>query len=357
MSFEKGIRDIGLVINQVVSRCNYANRFGYYSVAPGEDDTIEIQVCGKNIWLELIKEFGPSVGNKPRSGSRVEFRFSGIDIGMEWLRGQEDALFMINDSLADVRSEPCGKAELVTQAILGDEARVFTENSGWSLVRLDDGYTGWVESGNLSGISRRDAEEWKIEVNAMIAEQISKFYNLPDTESGPSGELLAGTLVRVVNAGERFSKIALPGGEHFFVQNEDLEGIPSGRPDSAGLVGRGRCFIGIPYLWGGTTPRGFDCSGLVKRLYQMEGIQLPRDSDLQAEAGEQISLEEALGSGGTLLFFSEGGERIDHVAVSTGEEGFIHSSGRVRPGSMSSKAESYDRKLADSFCRAVKILE
>jgi len=150
-----------MVINKAVTRCNYANRFGYYSVTPGGGDTIEIEVCGKDIWLEMIREFSPSLGDNPGFGPRLRFPFSGFDIEMVRLRCEGESLFIIREGCADVRSEPDETAELVTQAILGDEARVFAVRRGWSLVRLEDGYTGWVESVKLSGVSRRQAEEWK----------------------------------------------------------------------------------------------------------------------------------------------------------------------------------------------------
>src|SRR5690606_5530080 len=88
-----------------------------------------------------------------------------------------------------------------------------------------------------------------------------------------------------------------------------------------------RRWIGAPYLWGGVTQLGVDCSGLAQAVMWMHGIALPRDSDLQARIGSRVDYDAALTQlrAGDLLFFAEPGERITHVAISGGEGSIVHS--------------------------------
>ena len=117
-----------------------------------------------------------------------------------------------------------------------------------------------------------------------------------------------------------------------------LEGAPLGpspnvlAPKSlrAHLVATAKGYLGVPYLFGGTTERGFDCSGLTGAVYRLNGLQLPRSSEAQFEAGRPVDLAEA--RPGDLLFFAtSGGRRISHVALYLGHGTFIHapSSGRT----------------------------
>jgi cell wall-associated NlpC family hydrolase len=95
------------------------------------------------------------------------------------------------------------------------------------------------------------------------------------------------------------------------------------------LVATGRTYLGVPYLWGGTTARGFDCSGLAMAVYRLNGLQLPRTSREQFEAGTPVPLERI--RPGDLLFFAPGGRgTVSHVAIYAGNDSFIHAPGRGR---------------------------
>src|SRR5690606_33138723 len=106
-----------------------------------------------------------------------------------------------------------------------------------------------------------------------------------------------------------------------------LGGLPDRFPRiGAAVVATAREWRSAPYVWGGTTPWGVDCSGLVQSVYRLHGIDMPRDSDQQARLGDEIPAGREFSNlrPGDLLYFAEGTSRISHVAISTGGARIIH---------------------------------
>lgn len=218
--------------------------------------------------------------------------------------------------VAPVQREPSLLAEQVTQFVLGETARVLEHHGEWRRVRLDlDRYEGWVHIGYALEADHEIARGWRetatawsegavvlseggIIVRLPVRARVGLASPIVDLPDGRRGTVMAG---RVTN----YDRI--------------VARARSVTPDLWAL----QAFAGTPYQWGGVTSWGVDCSGLVQTTYLARGIVLPRDAAQQAERGEIVPPEDRLP--GDLLFFSDRGDRITHVAIAGEDDTLVHS--------------------------------
>lgn len=238
------------------------------------------------------------------------------------MRGGEDAadartmtVLLAVTALAPVLRDPSLRSEQVTQLVLGETAAVVERDGDWHRLRtsLDD-YPGWVHAGYVREVTQAEAARW-------LAASRWSDGALLDLE----GDRLAIPLrSRVAPEGD---VIALPDGRRARLVGtlRGASAASGARPDRPDAWVRAH-FAGAPYLWGGVTPWGVDCSGLVQTAYLAHGVVLPRDARDQAGAGEPVL--PAARRPGDLLFFAEQGGHIDHVAFSGPDGVLIHSTVR-----------------------------
>jgi SH3-like domain-containing protein len=223
---------------------------------------------------------------------------------------------IVRRDVADVRAMPSANSELVDQAHHGEDVAVLGESDAWRYVQGADQYFGWLrfdEVAVFTGYAERD----------VVAVLLADVRDAPRGEAEVIARLPAGTSVPATVAGpDGWREIHLgPGWRTGYVAVDDLVDVrqlPHHYPTAADYLKTAESFIGIPYLWGGTTALGLDCSGLVQQVYRLNGVALPRDADQQAMLGRRV--EEA--RAGDLMFF--GDERVTHVALATSASEFIH---------------------------------
>lgn len=232
---------------------------------------------------------------------------------------------IVASAIAPFLAAPHVSAAIVTQALLGDRLAVLRARGRWLQCRAEDGYLGWVHRGYLELVSEAEAVEWEVASGGEMC------MSLGATVIGADGALLARLPwgARVIR--EAATEIRLPGGARGRVWGDlvPLTGLADRfPPDGIALVATAAEWMAAPYLWGGVTPAGVDCSGLAQAVCRAHGVGLPRDSDLQAEVGERLEAGDDFSAltPGDLLFFAEEPNRVSHVAISLGGSRIIHAS-------------------------------
>lgn len=246
-------------------------------------------------------------------------------------------------SVAPMLARRARHAEQVSQAVLGTRVRVREEGPRWLRIATPDGYEGWTLAG---AVCRRPYPRGAEEV--VIADLWANLRPCPDSRA-PSW--LTAFIGSRLNVRERTPRVddepawvgcELPDGRTAWLEAHRVgpaEPVAAPRPDE--VVATAARFLHGPYLWGGCTPLGLDCSGLVQLVYRLLGIALPRDAHQQAERGTEAARDALLP--GDLLFFGRdgsagtragyppkvGGGRggITHVGIARGDGTFLHAAG------------------------------
>lgn len=254
------------------------------------------------------------------------------------------------------------RSEQITQIILGETFDVLEIKDDWVRISLHfDGYIGWVYK---QQIVLMDADKFSNYVNKPKVEFISNFgfvYSKPEVNSTILRDVVVCSVLNCVASKDGWLKIELPDGVYGFVRKVEMKKLePTVKKRSVSgsdIIQTAARFLGVSYMWGGKTPKGFDCSGFVQTVYRINGIRLPRDSDMQWEVGEHIGKDFSKFKKGDLLFFSSDGEKITHVGIFTGKgRTIIHSSGFVRLNSLDKRDSLYSERLERTFVGAKRVL-
>lgn len=257
-------------------------------------------------------------------------------------------IMQVASSVADVRRAPSHPSELVSQAVMGDAVTTLKVDGEWVLVRMDDGYIGWIRSWHLVDTTRTRREAFDARAAHRVGVSHSEVLSNPNTDALPVSDLVIGTPLAVQKTAMRgWLAVELPDGREGFVRSTHVEKRPTRKSVSREqLTATGLRFLGIPYLWGGSTPKGFDCSGLIQRIYRLHGLVLPRDSDMQARFGREKRIESLDDlTAGDLLFFGRAAQRITHVGMVLPDRLFLHAYGQVRVNSVDPAHPLYEPNL------------
>jgi len=241
----------------------------------------------------------------------------------------------------DLRVRPDHRAELGSQLLLGEIVRLGAARGGWRRVEnLADGYSGWVREWGLVPVSNRRAAVWRRRATASVVAPIALLRASRGSRFGVGPLFLGGRAIpgRPLRG---WIPLELPDARRGWVERSAI-GLSGEAPPP--LVDRLTSLLGVPYLWGGRTPAGYDCSAFVQQVLLEQGIALPRDASQQREACRPLRQGEEPVPG-DLAFFAERSGRIGHVGVSLAGGLFVHARGRVGMGSLSPDNPLYDKDL------------
>ena len=225
-------------------------------------------------------------------------------------------------SIIPVRKSSAETSEMVTQILFGEYFEVLEEEEKWCRVRLAfDGYEGWVDKKMITPLSIDAADKLMSEQPAVTT---ASFNIVQPKHSYHNFLIVAGSSLPFFNSDDNTFNI---GDATYSLHGNN---IAERRSDiRSALIEYGMNYFNAPYLWGGRSPFGIDCSGLVQNLYKMCGITIPRDASEQVKMGEPfLFVEEALP--GDLAFFDNEEGAITHVGLIWEKGRIIHASGQVR---------------------------
>jgi len=266
--------------------------------------------------------------------------------------------------VCNMRPTPAYNTELISQALMGTPVRILEDRSGWAYIRTPDSYEGWVSLQSIVKMEGPDFEEWKGSVRLLYLEKYGDV--LVDTLSGEIlSDIVAGTIIRHYETKGNYSMVFLPDGRPAYIDRDkaivfdrwlEEEGLKEEK-----LKEIAKSFKGLPYLWGGTSSKAFDCSGFTRTVYYLNGIILERDASRQFRHGIKLGKEaypDSLNTG-DLLFFGHVREGIStptHVGMYIGDTEFIHASGTVKINSLDSSRGNFSRSRRDAFLGVRRII-
>ncbi len=264
---------------------------------------------------------------------------------------------LVRAPVAPVYRRPTLSAHQITQYVLGTRLTLLSRRGRFYRIRGEDAHVGWVHRGYLTRGEPGWALAWERGEGGEPV--VSLGAEVHDTADRILARLPWGARVLRLSGG----RIRLPDGRHGELAGGEVvsadrlwDRFPA-RAES--VVRTARRWLGAPYLWGGVTPAGVDCSGLVQAVFWIHGVALPRDSDMQAALGARIDPGADFGRlrPADLLFFAEK-RRVNHVALSLGGSDIIHASvsnGVVALNDMAGGLET-DRFLHRIFVGARRLL-
>jgi cell wall-associated NlpC family hydrolase len=227
-----------------------------------------------------------------------------------------------NLSIIPVRTEPAEKSEMCTQILFGERYTVSEETEKWSKILLEfDGYEGWIDK---KMVNEATEEEFNLSATEQSHITTDIFNIVQPCKSYNNFLVVAGSTLPRYNEKEKTFQI---GSTLYNIQKTSIAAKQS--DTRSAIIENALKYFNAPYLWGGRSPFGIDCSGFTQILYKMAGIAIPRDASMQVKEGEGLSfVEETLP--GDLAFFDNDEGKIIHVGIIWEQNKIIHSSGKVR---------------------------
>ncbi|HZW39786.1 MAG TPA: C40 family peptidase [Ignavibacteriaceae bacterium] len=268
-------------------------------------------------------------------------------------------------SVANLRVKPGHSEEMATQALLGMPVLVYKQRGGNWLVKTPDDYIAWIDE--LQLMDKSEYDNWMSSQKVIYTEHYGMSYSEKNEKSIPVSDLVAGDILKYLAKEDSFYKVEYPDKRIAYVPEDNAEMFDSYvqkcelTPEN--ILHTAKSLMGVPYLWGGTSTKGVDCSGFTKTVYFLNGVILPRDASQQVFSGDSVDITNGYENlqPGDLVFFGARArdgkkERVSHVGIYLGNMEFIHSSGSVRINSFDKEKDNFSEYRTNSLLKAKRII-
>ena len=264
---------------------------------------------------------------------------------------QEKRMAVIEFSTSYLRLRPDYESPLETQELMGTVVEIVGESGYWREIISPQPYKAWCTDQGLVEMSTEELKAYEAAPKVVFNELYGHIYMSPSDKAETLCDLVGGNILRYVGKKGKWTQVMLPSGKTGYVQSKFLkkhEGFRSiamgeGSAESISpetteaIIAQAEKLLGVPYLWGGMSAKGVDCSGLVRISHIMNGILLPRNASQQIKCGERVPLDQL--QRGDLVYFGTPATddkpmRVTHVGIYLGNNKIIHSSHRVRINSL-----------------------
>ena len=286
---------------------------------------------------------------------------------------------IVYNSVGTIRYAPRYNSEMITQTLLGTKVKILEEKNGWQRIQTPDKYIGWI-NGSVKPLSKAEILRYNEQPKVIVISFYATSYESPDETSNPVSDLVIGNILALKSESEDFYEVVYPDGRIAFLMKSDAltyeDWFKNIDLSGESIISSALQFKGIPYLWGGTSSKGLDCSGFTKIVYFMHGITLPRDASQQVDKGLLIDSNGEFSKlkPGDLIYFGTKGtkgiigyensesnelndDRVVHVGIYLGDNHFIHASDYVHINSLNPSDALYDKFNAERYLRSKRYIE
>ena len=247
-------------------------------------------------------------------------------------------------SIASLRTEGRHAAEMATQGIMGMPVKVLEKDDDWYRVQMPDDYIAYVPGNSLIRVDNTRFEAWKKAKRYIVTVYQTRLVSEPKGDATVS-DLVMGNILEYKGEEGKWVRLATPDGREGFVEKSEVEEFAKWAKqdfDANQISRTAHRMMGSGYLWGGTSTKLTDCSGLAKVSYFSNAIILQRDASQQALTGMKIDAADwRQAKLGDLVFFGSKSGRVTHVGIYLSDGKYIHCSGQVKINSVDPEADDY----------------
>lgn len=273
---------------------------------------------------------------------------------------------VITVPIADARMEARSDAELGTQLLLGMPVKII-KKEGWWQIKTPENYVVWIKENSFVRMNKTTFNQWISAKKIIFTDNFGFACQAPDKQKQHVSGLVFGNILKWEGENKDFFHVSYPDGRKAYVLKKQAvlydKWKTSLNLSEKNIVQTALAWKGIPYVWGGTSVKGLDCSGFTKTVFLKNGVILMRDAWQQAKTGIPVDISSGYDNlrPGDLMFFgkkaaNENKEKIRHVAIYIGNREFIQAAGYVKISSLDPEKANYDEKNTQEFIHASRII-